>query len=91
MQALQRYSLQCAASARGLARLRHATFHTSSLMAKAFEMPVPKMGDSITEGTLLKILKTPGQAVALDEIIAVIETDKVSDRQGSALCPPQLP
>ena len=38
-----------------------------------FEMKVPDMGDSITE-----ILKQPGDAVAVDEVIAVIETDKVS-------------
>lgn len=52
-------------------------FHTSRVTAKAFEMPVPSMGDSITEGTLLKVLKQPGEQVALDEVLAVIETDKV--------------
>jgi pyruvate/2-oxoglutarate dehydrogenase complex dihydrolipoamide acyltransferase (E2) component len=39
---------------------------------------VPKMGDSITEGTLIKTVKQPGEQVALDEIVCVIETDKVS-------------
>jgi len=38
---------------------------------------VPKMGDSITEGTLIKLAKAPGDRVAQDEIICVIETDKV--------------
>jgi len=39
---------------------------------------VPKMGDSITEGTLIKIAKSVGERVAQDEVVCVIETDKVS-------------
>ena len=39
---------------------------------------VPGMGDSITEGALVKWLKNKGDYVALDEILLVIETDKVS-------------
>jgi len=36
------------------------------------------MGDSITEGALVKWLKKKGDYVALDEIVLVIETDKVA-------------
>jgi 2-oxoglutarate dehydrogenase E2 component (dihydrolipoamide succinyltransferase) len=36
------------------------------------------MGDSITEGALVKWLKNKGDYVALDEILLVIETDKVA-------------
>ena len=36
------------------------------------------MGDSITEGTLEKFLKFPGDKVQIDEIVALIETDKVT-------------
>ena len=36
------------------------------------------MGDSITEGALVKWLKKKGDYVALDEIMLVIETDKVA-------------
>jgi len=36
------------------------------------------MGDSITEGSLIKILVQPGSGVALDQIVATIETDKVA-------------
>lgn len=36
------------------------------------------MGDSISEGTVLKFTKAQGEAVAVDEIVAVLETDKVS-------------
>jgi 2-oxoglutarate dehydrogenase E2 component (dihydrolipoamide succinyltransferase) len=38
---------------------------------------MPKMGESITEGRILKWLKQPGEAVDLDETILEISTDKV--------------
>ncbi len=41
------------------------------------EMVMPKMGESITEGTILKWLKKPGDAIEKDEIILEISTDKV--------------
>ncbi|KAJ9170062.1 hypothetical protein P3X46_018197 [Hevea brasiliensis] len=39
---------------------------------------VPFMGESITDGTLAKFLKKPGDRVEVDELIAQIETDKVT-------------
>lgn len=39
--------------------------------------PLPT-GDSISEGTVAAILKTPGSAVNTDDIVAQIETDKVT-------------
>ncbi|PIA57634.1 hypothetical protein AQUCO_00600392v1 [Aquilegia coerulea] len=39
---------------------------------------VPFMGESITDGTLAKFLKKPGDSVAVDEPIAQVETDKVT-------------
>lgn len=42
-----------------------------------FEMVMPKMGESITEGTVLKWLKRPGDTVEKDETILEISTDKV--------------
>lgn len=42
-----------------------------------FEMLMPKMGESITEGTILKWLKGVGDTVEKDEIILEISTDKV--------------
>ena len=42
-----------------------------------FEMVMPKMGESITEGTILKWLKKEGDVVEKDEIILEISTDKV--------------
>ncbi len=42
-----------------------------------FELIMPKMGESITEGTILKWLKKEGDAVQKDEPILEISTDKV--------------
>ncbi len=44
----------------------------------ATEIKVPVLGESITEATLGQWLKKPGEAVALDEPIASLETDKVA-------------
>jgi 2-oxoglutarate dehydrogenase E2 component (dihydrolipoamide succinyltransferase) len=44
----------------------------------ATDVQVPALGESITEGTLAQWLKKPGEAVAADEPIATLETDKVS-------------
>ncbi|WP_315763443.1 2-oxoglutarate dehydrogenase complex dihydrolipoyllysine-residue succinyltransferase [Sphingomonas sp. Y38-1Y] len=44
----------------------------------ATEILVPVLGESITEATLGEWLKQPGEAVAADEPVASLETDKVS-------------
>ena len=44
----------------------------------ATEVKVPTLGESITEATLGQWLKQPGDAVAPDEPIASLETDKVA-------------
>ena len=44
----------------------------------ATEVKVPTLGESITEATLGAWLKQPGDAVAQDEPIASLETDKVA-------------
>ncbi|HZG09465.1 MAG TPA: 2-oxoglutarate dehydrogenase complex dihydrolipoyllysine-residue succinyltransferase [Allosphingosinicella sp.] len=44
----------------------------------ATEVTVPTLGESITEATLGQWLKKPGDAVAVDEPIASLETDKVA-------------
>jgi 2-oxoglutarate dehydrogenase E2 component (dihydrolipoamide succinyltransferase) len=44
----------------------------------ATDVQVPALGESITEGTLAQWLKKPGEAVAADEPIASLETDKVT-------------
>ena len=44
----------------------------------ATDVAVPALGESITEGTLAQWLKRPGEAVAADEPLASLETDKVT-------------
>jgi len=44
----------------------------------ATEIRVPQMGESVTEGTVSEWLKKPGDAVAQDELLVEIETDKVT-------------
>ncbi len=44
----------------------------------ATEITVPALGESVTEGTIGEWLKQPGEAVAADEPIASLETDKVA-------------
>lgn len=44
----------------------------------ATEIKVPALGESVTEGTIAEWLKQPGDAVAADEPIASLETDKVA-------------
>ena len=41
------------------------------------ELIMPKMGESITEATILKWHKQPGDAVKMDETVLEIATDKV--------------
>jgi 2-oxoglutarate dehydrogenase E2 component (dihydrolipoamide succinyltransferase) len=42
-----------------------------------FEVKVPQLSESVAEATLLTWKKKPGEAVAVDEILIEIETDKV--------------
>ena len=56
------------------------TFHASArtLASDNLEVPVPEMGDSITEGTVLEWLRDVGDYVEMDDVVVVLETDKVS-------------
>ncbi|KAF4318879.1 hypothetical protein JM18_006430 [Phytophthora kernoviae] len=58
-----------------MASLQTRSFSASGV---ATDVPVPSMGDSISEGTVVEWLKQPGDAVAEDEVVVVLETDKVS-------------
>ena len=44
----------------------------------ATEIKVPTLGESVTEATIGEFLKQPGDAVAVDEPIVSLETDKVA-------------
>uniref|UniRef100_UPI000AF87C33 biotin/lipoyl-containing protein n=1 Tax=Paraburkholderia kirstenboschensis TaxID=1245436 RepID=UPI000AF87C33 len=41
------------------------------------EVKVPQLSESVSEATMLQWKKKPGEAVAQDEILIEIETDKV--------------
>ena len=42
------------------------------------EIKVPTLGESVTEATVSRWLKKPGEAVAMDEPLVELETDKVT-------------
>ncbi|WP_310474988.1 biotin/lipoyl-containing protein, partial [Sandarakinorhabdus sp.] len=44
----------------------------------ATDVIVPALGESITEASVGQWLKQPGEAVAADEAIVALETDKVA-------------
>src|SRR6266849_1390280 len=44
----------------------------------AAEIKVPSLGESVTEATVAKWLKRPGEVVAIDEPVAELETDKIT-------------
>ena len=58
-------------------RLKSSKSSSSSAVEES-TVVVPSMGDSITEGTISSVLKSVGDDVATDEVVAQIETDKVT-------------
>src|ERR1700720_1875629 len=42
------------------------------------EIKVPTLGESVTEATVAKWLKQPGEAIERDEPVVELETDKVT-------------
>lgn len=51
--------------------------HSTDQVGSVVDLPMPKMGESIIEGTIIKWHKKVGDAVKVDEIIYEISTDKV--------------
>ncbi|KUF92818.1 hypothetical protein AM588_10006690 [Phytophthora nicotianae] len=52
---------------------------------------VPSMGDSISEGTIVTILKNVGDYVRADEAVLIVETDKPSTPAPAAPATPSAP
>ena len=50
------------------------------------DVVMPKMGESITEGTILEWKKQVGDSIAMDEILLEIGTDKVDSEIPSSAC-----
>ena len=60
-----------------LLQLKQRGIHTSKLLLASKVINVPSMGDSISEGTLVEIRKSIGDSVQVDDIVAILDTDKV--------------
>ena len=52
--------------------------HNRAANFSTFDVVVPSLGDSISEGTVVEIVKDAGDACLVDDVLIVIETDKVS-------------
>lgn len=55
----------------------YRAFHASALLRMP-DVVVPPLGESVSEGSIASILKKPGDSVAVDEVVAQLETDKVT-------------
>jgi acetyl/propionyl-CoA carboxylase alpha subunit len=53
-------------------------FHNSSFVAKPVVEKVPALGESITEGTIASWAKKEGDKIEVDDVIVIVETDKVT-------------
>ncbi|GKY96169.1 hypothetical protein MPSEU_000576700 [Mayamaea pseudoterrestris] len=59
--------------------IRHPRFISSTrILLEKKTIVVPSMGDSITEGTIVEWTVQVGQAVKTDDVVALVETDKVT-------------
>ncbi|OQR90254.1 hypothetical protein ACHHYP_05680 [Achlya hypogyna] len=62
-----------------LMRLSRRCLHSSAMrFMPEHIVKVPSMGDSISEGTVVDLRKQIGEHVNVDEVVMVLETDKVS-------------
>lgn len=59
-------------------RFSYRTIHSTRYSLDSVEIVVPPMGDSVSEGSIAAILKRAGDIVKEDDVIAQIETDKVT-------------
>ena len=53
-------------------------FHSGLLAQRRLTEVVPALGESITEGTIAKWAKAEGDNVNPDDVVVVVETDKVT-------------
>eukprot|EP00428_Durinskia_dybowskii_P066408 CAMPEP_0170387810 /NCGR_PEP_ID=MMETSP0117_2-20130122/17754_1 /TAXON_ID=400756 /ORGANISM="Durinskia baltica, Strain CSIRO CS-38" /LENGTH=220 /DNA_ID=CAMNT_0010643699 /DNA_START=28 /DNA_END=690 /DNA_ORIENTATION=- len=58
--------------------IRAKQFHSSKSVAKLIVEKVPALGESITEGSIASWAKNTGDKVAVDDVIVIVETDKVT-------------
>ena len=53
-------------------------FHNSRVYFERFTEIVPALGESITEGSIASWAKNIGEKVEVDDVVAIVETDKVT-------------
>ena len=58
--------------------LARRCLHRSCRRQELVKVEVPTLGESITEATIVSLERAVGDAVKADEVVAVLETDKVS-------------
>ena len=81
---LERRSIHSSAAPRSkIIRAMSATvarrsIHSSGVQMAQITVEVPTMGDSITEGTIVEWCVPPGSHVKEGDVIAMVETDKVT-------------
>ncbi len=56
----------------------HRHFRVSTVPCKKITEVVPPLGESITEGSISKWMKLVGDKVCVDDVVVVVETDKVT-------------
>ena len=54
------------------------SFVSTNFVCKNIVQTVPALGESITEGSIAKWLKNSGDHVDVDEVVCIVETDKVT-------------
>src|SRR5436309_6046591 len=59
-------------------RPRCASWPRTRGVVMAFELKMPKLGESVTEGTIGKWLKQPGDKVNKYDLLVEVQTDKVN-------------
>lgn len=62
----------------GRAAIQQRQFHGSQGVFKLLVEKVPALGESITEGSIASWSKAEGDRVNVDDVIVIVETDKVT-------------
>mmetsp|Transcript_31917 Transcript_31917/g.45949 ORF Transcript_31917/g.45949 Transcript_31917/m.45949 type:complete len:233 (-) Transcript_31917:37-735(-) len=58
--------------------IKSRNFHPAYTLYKKVVELVPPLGESITEGSIAKWAKIVGEKIAVDDVVVIVETDKVT-------------
>ena len=59
-------------------KFNHRFYHQSCFVLEKIVEVVPALGESITEGAIASWEKNVGDRVEVDDVVAIVETDKVT-------------